>query len=74
MIETGVTLTLLLRPPRQIERTALDPIDFAREFGFTNQIRAWEQGRTRPLDGLRAFLMIIEKNRRPFSTCLPPRR
>jgi len=37
--------------------------EFAQEFGFTiNQIRDWEQGRTRPLDGLRAYLMIIERN------------
>jgi putative transcriptional regulator len=37
--------------------------EFAREFSFTiNQIRDWEQGRTRPLDGLRAYLMIIERN------------
>jgi putative transcriptional regulator len=37
--------------------------DFAQEFGFTiHQIRDWEQGRSRPLDGLRAYLMIIERN------------
>jgi len=35
--------------------------DFAAEFGFTiNQIRDWEQGRTRPLGGLRAYLMLIK--------------
>jgi len=37
--------------------------EFAQEFGFTiHQIRDWEQGRTRPLDGLRAYLMIIERD------------
>lgn len=37
--------------------------DFAAEFGFTiNQIRDWEQGRTRPLGGLRAYLMLIKGN------------
>lgn len=37
--------------------------DFAAEFGFTiNQIRDWEQGRSRPLDGLRAYLMIIQRD------------
>jgi putative transcriptional regulator len=37
--------------------------DFAAEFGFTiNQIRDWEQGRTRPLGGLRAYLMLIKSN------------
>lgn len=34
--------------------------DFAAEFGFSiNQIRDWEQHRRRPLDGMRAYLMII---------------
>ncbi len=37
--------------------------DFARAFGFTiNQIRDWEQGRTRPLGALRAYLMIIDRD------------
>jgi putative transcriptional regulator len=37
--------------------------DFAAEFGFTiNQIRDWEQRRTRPLGALRAYLMIIKRN------------
>jgi putative transcriptional regulator len=37
--------------------------DFAAEFGFTiHQIRDWEQGRSRPLDGLRAYLMIIQRD------------
>jgi putative transcriptional regulator len=35
--------------------------DFASAFGFSlTQIRDWEQGRSRPLGGLRAYLMIIE--------------
>jgi putative transcriptional regulator len=45
------------------KKLGLSQDDFAQEFGFTiNQIRDWEQGRSRPLDGLRAYLMIIEKN------------
>lgn len=37
--------------------------DFAAEFGFSaNQIKDWEQGRSRPLGGVRAYLMIIEKD------------
>jgi putative transcriptional regulator len=37
--------------------------DFASLFGFTiNQIREWEQGRCRPLGGVRAYLMIIDRN------------
>jgi putative transcriptional regulator len=36
--------------------------DFAAAFGFTlNQIAAWEQGRSRPLGGVRAYLMLIER-------------
>jgi putative transcriptional regulator len=36
---------------------------FAAEFGFTiNQIRDWEQGRTNPTGGLRAYLVIIQRN------------
>ena len=37
--------------------------DFATLFGFTlNQIRDWEQGRSRPLGGVRAYLMIIDRD------------
>lgn len=37
--------------------------DFAALFGFTvNQIRDWEQGRARPLGGVRAYLLIIERD------------
>lgn len=37
--------------------------EFASEFSFSlNQIRDWEQGRSRPTDGMRAYLIIIEKN------------
>ena len=34
---------------------------FAAEFGFTiNQIRDWEQGRTKPHGSARAYLMVIQ--------------
>ena len=37
--------------------------DFAAYFGFSiNQIRDWEQRRARPLGGVRAYLMLINKN------------
>jgi putative transcriptional regulator len=37
--------------------------DFASQFGFTvHQIRQWEQGRSRPLGAVRAYLMIINRN------------
>lgn len=45
--------------------------DFAAEFGFTiNQIRDWEQGRTRPLGGLRAYLMLIKNDPQVVSQLL----
>ena len=44
---------------RQKVRMSQD--DFASAFGFSlTQIRDWEQARSRPLGGLRAYLMIIE--------------
>lgn len=37
--------------------------DFASQFGFTlNQIRDWEQGRSRPVGGVRAYLLIIGRS------------
>jgi putative transcriptional regulator len=46
-------------------RTKLSQEDFATAFGFTiNQIREWEQGRARPLGGVRAYLLIIERDPR----------
>ena len=43
------------------EKTGLSQDDFATAYGFTiNQIREWEQGRARPLGGVRAYLFIIK--------------
>ena len=45
--------------------------DFAAWFGFTiNQIREWEQGRARPLGGVRAYLMLIEREPRTIQKLL----
>ena len=45
------------------KRTSLSQDDFATAFGFTiNQIRDWEQGRARPLGGVRAYLLIIARD------------
>src|SRR4051812_4947516 len=44
-------------------KLGLSQDDFASSFGFTtNQIRDWEQGRSRPIGGVRAYLMIIERD------------
>lgn len=35
--------------------------DFAWAFGFgLDQVKQWEQGRSRPLDALRAYLLLIQ--------------
>ena len=40
--------------------TRLTQEDFAAAFGFTvQQIRDWEQQRSRPIGGVRAYLMLI---------------
>ena len=42
-------------------KTGLSQSDFAHRFGFTaDQIKAWEQGRARPLGGVRAYLLMID--------------
>jgi len=44
-------------------KIGLSQDDFATAFGFTvNQIRDWEQVRSRPLGGVRAYLMIIDRD------------
>ena len=43
-------------------RVGVSQDDFASEFGFTvNQIKDWEQNRTRPLGGVRAYLILIDR-------------
>ena len=49
--------------------------DFAAAFGFTlNQITAWEQGRSRPLGGVRAYLMLIDREPGTVIAMLRPLR
>ena len=44
------------------KKLKLSQEDFVSQFGFTvNQIRDWEQQRARPLGGVRAHLMIIDR-------------
>lgn len=43
------------------QKTGMSQDDFAIHYCFTvDQIKAWEQGRTRPLGGSRAYLMLID--------------
>jgi putative transcriptional regulator len=52
-------------------KLALSQDDFAALFGFTvNQIKDWEQGRSRPLGGVRAYLMIINRDPKSVLTLL----
>lgn len=45
-------------------RTGLSQRDFARTFGFGfDQLKQWEQGRSRPVQAMRAYLLLI--NSRP---------
>lgn len=44
-------------------KLSLSQDEFASLFGFTaNQIKDWEQGRSRPLGGVRAYLTIIDRD------------
>ncbi len=45
------------------QRFKLSQEDFASEFGFSvTQIRDWEQRRSRPIGGVRAYIMLIERD------------
>ncbi|HAU75678.1 helix-turn-helix domain-containing protein [Agrobacterium pusense] len=45
-------------------RTGLTQKDFASTFGFgVDQLKQWEQGRSRPVQAMRAYLLLI--NREP---------
>lgn len=45
-------------------RTGLSQKDFAQTFGFGfDQLKQWEQGRSRPVQAMRAYLLLI--NARP---------
>ena len=66
-IARGETEPAKLHIPREFDirairlKTGLSQSDFARQFGFTaDQIKAWEQGRSRPLGGVRAYLLMID--------------
>jgi putative transcriptional regulator len=45
------------------QKFGLSQEDFASEFGFSiAQIRDWEQGRSRPIGGVRAYIMLIDRD------------
>src|SRR5260370_25609415 len=60
-------------------KAAMSQERFASAYGFTvHQIRQWEQGRSRPLGAVRAYLMLIAQDPRAVLALLhaatPPRR
>lgn len=68
-IAKGETRPAKLHIPPELDvrairtKIGLSQDDFATAFGFTvNQIRDWEQGRSRPLGGVRAYLVIIDRD------------
>jgi putative transcriptional regulator len=57
------------------KKVGLSQETFAYAFGFTvEQIRAWEQGRARPLGGVRAYLMMIDMDHESVSRILDSMR
>jgi putative transcriptional regulator len=76
-IARGEAKPARLRIPAEIDvkairvKLALSQEEFAALFGFTvNQIKDWEQGRSRPLGGVRAYLMIIDREPKSVLTIL----
>ncbi|MCV0352773.1 MAG: helix-turn-helix domain-containing protein [Nitratireductor sp.] len=68
-VARGTTKPHKLHVPAEIDIKAirkslgLSQEDFAAEFCFSiSQIRDWEQGRSRPLDNTRVYLLMIAKN------------
>ena len=44
-------------------KTGLTQKDFAQTYGFgVDQIRQWEQGRVQPVQGAKAYLLLINKD------------
>nr|WP_316656565.1 transcriptional regulator [uncultured Gellertiella sp.] len=51
--------------------TGMTQKDFASTFGFgLDQLKQWEQGRARPVQGLRAYLLLIKDNPSYFINAL----
>ena len=56
-------------------KTGLSQESFAYSFGFTlEQIRLWEQGRSRPLGGVRAYLLMIDSDHQGIAKILESTR
>ncbi len=69
LIARGEALPARLHVPPEIDiksiraRLKLSQEGFAVAFGFTiNQVKDWEQGRSQPIGGVRAYIMLIGTN------------
>jgi putative transcriptional regulator len=76
-IARGEATPARLHAPAEIDvkairkKVGLPQESFAYAFGFTvEQIRAWEQGRNRPIGGVRAYLMLIDRDHEGVSRIL----
>ena len=68
-IAKGEAKPAALHVPAEIDvrgirtKTGMSQESFASMFGFSvHQVRQWEQGRHRPLDAMRAYLLAIERD------------
>ena len=68
-VARGETKPVKLHVPAEIDVRAIraklrmSQEDFVACYGFTiNQIKDWEQGRARPIGGVRAYLMLIKQD------------
>ena len=53
------------------EKTGLSQSEFAQRFGFSiRTLQEWEQGRARPDSAVRAYLLVIDRNRTAVETAL----
>ena len=75
----GKPACLHVRPELDVKairtKTGLSQENFAYSFGFTmEQIRSWEQGRARPLGGVRAYLLMIDSDHEAVAKILDASR
>lgn len=80
-VERGESQPDRLRLPAEIDmkmirrKTGLSQERFASFYGVTmEQVRAWEQGRNRPLGGVRAYLMMIDSDHEAVARILEAAR
>ncbi|UHD44899.1 transcriptional regulator [Aureimonas altamirensis] len=68
-VARGESAPYKLHVPAEIDvkairaKTGLSQKDFASNFGFGfDQLKQWEQGRSRPIQAMRVYLLLIDAN------------